>query len=173
MPIELATPLNLEYFRASDAEPFSHGKGLPMRILTDRFRYLLRVPAAAQECVQPCPPVFSARALWVLVGLGILWRCVRYFLVFPIWPDEAYVSLNLIDQTCAGLAQPLRFIQVAPYFFLCTELWLYQWLGGSELVLRLVSLSAGIGGLLLFVKLAHDFLDASSARLASGILAVS
>ena len=146
-----------------------------MLTLSQQFRYLIESPrmAPAAEPSLPETPLFSVRLLWLLIGLGVAWRCVRYFLQFPIWPDEAYVSLNLIHQTYGGLAQPLRFIQVAPYFFLCTELWLYQWLGGSELALRLVAFAAGVGGLLLFIRLAHAMLDASSARLAAGILAVS
>lgn len=153
---------------------------MPKTALTTRpqfFRYLLAarwaLPAPRQEPAAEAAPLISNGLLTVLIVAGVAWRLWRYLLQFPLWPDEAFVTLNLLDQTYAGLAEPLRFIQVAPYFFLCTELAAFRWLGGSELSLHLAALLAGVAGLLLFVRLARQLLDPDSAALASGILAVS
>ena len=48
-------------------------------------------------------------------------RVVRYGLRFPIWGDEAFVCLNLLDHDLLELAGPLRFDQVAPVLFLWVE----------------------------------------------------
>lgn len=117
--------------------------------------------------------LFPAATLGGFLLLGIAWRCWRYFLQFPIWPDEAFVCLNLPDNTFSGLAEPLRFIQVAPYLFLCTELSALRLLGPSELSLRLVSLLASVLALLLFSRLARRLLDRDAALLATAMLAVS
>src|SRR5437763_2262955 len=92
--------------------------------------------------------------IWVLMllTLGAAQRLVRYLLRFPVWGDEAFVCLNLMDRDYAGLTQRLRFDQVAPLLFLWGEEAAYWLLGGSELALRLLPLLAGLGSLLLFAR---------------------
>jgi hypothetical protein len=108
-----------------------------------------------------------------LVLLGILWRTVRYLLQFPIWGDEAFVCVNFLDQTYAGLTGPLRNSQIAPILFLWGELSAFNLLGGSELALRLLPWLAGVGGLVLFWRLARLTLPPLAATLAVGFLAVA
>ena len=50
----------------------------------------------------------------VLLALGVAQRLLRYLLRFPVWGDEAFVCLNLMDRDYLGLLRPLRFDQVAP-----------------------------------------------------------
>src|SRR5947209_7734229 len=79
--------------------------------------------------------------------LGMAWRTVRYLLAFPIWGDEAFVSLNLLDRDYLGLLRPLEYKQVAPMLFLWAESAAYHLLGGAELALRLLPFLAGLGSL--------------------------
>src|SRR5207245_844143 len=79
---------------------------------------------------------YQSFAFWTFLAvvLGVAWRTLRYFLQFPIWGDESFVCVNLLDNTFAGLIGPLRASQICPLTFLWSELALYQWLGPSELV---------------------------------------
>jgi hypothetical protein len=108
-----------------------------------------------------------------LILVGIAWRSLRYLLQFPIWGDEAFVALNLLDRNYLGLTQPLRYIQVAPILFLWVELTAYHLLGGSELALRLFPFLAGLGALALFWRFVRSSLSPLAGGLALGILAVS
>jgi hypothetical protein len=111
--------------------------------------------------------------LVALVLLGIVWRTARYLLQFPIWGDEAHICLNLIERDYVELTQPLRFAQAAPVLFLWTGRAVCQYLGSSELALRLVSLLAGVAALLLFWRLGRSVLPPLAGAVAVGILAVS
>src|SRR5687768_2654679 len=77
-----------------------------------------------------------------LVTIGVLWRLIRYGLQFPIWGDEAFVCVNLLDESYVALTGPLHCGQVAPLLFLWGELAVYQVLGGSEWAVRLLPLLA-------------------------------
>jgi hypothetical protein len=109
----------------------------------------------------------------ILLTLGLTERLVRYLLCFPIWGDEAFICLNLMDRDWAGLAGRLRFEQVAPLLFLWGEKAAYLALGGAELSLRLLPLVAGLASLLLFARLARLTLRPAAALAATGILAVA
>ena len=87
-----------------------------------------------------------------LLVVGVGQRLGRYLLCFPIWGDEAFLCLNLMDRDYPGLAGRLRFDQVAPLLFLWGEKAVYQTLGGAELALRLLPLLAGLSSLLLFAQ---------------------
>jgi hypothetical protein len=108
-----------------------------------------------------------------LLVLGVVWRTARYLLQFPIWGDEAHIALNVLDRNYLELLQPLRFVQAAPLLFLWAERTAYQLLGSSELAMRLLSFLGGLGGLLLFWRLARTVLPGMAGALAVGILAVS
>ena len=78
------------------------------------------------------------------------WRTARLLLQFPIWGDEAYVSLNFLDRGFWEMTQRLDYNQVAPIGFLWVEWLACHTMGPSELSLHLFPLLAGIAGLLLF-----------------------
>jgi 4-amino-4-deoxy-L-arabinose transferase-like glycosyltransferase len=121
----------------------------------------------------PVPgPSLAGWALALLV-LGLVWRTVRYLLPFPMWGDEAFVCLGLLDQTYRGLMQQQCCGQVAPLLFLWGELTAYHLLGASEWALRLLPFLAGMGALALFWKLARLTLSPLAGTLAVGLLAVS
>jgi 4-amino-4-deoxy-L-arabinose transferase-like glycosyltransferase len=98
---------------------------------------------------------------------------VRYGLQFPIWGDESFVALSLLDHDYADMAGPLRCGQVAPLLFLWAELAMYQFFGGSELALRAVPFLAGLASLPLFWRLCWRTLPPLAATFAVGILATA
>jgi hypothetical protein len=119
----------------------------------------------------------SRDGLWriarLLLLIGVAWRLLRYLLDFPLWLDEAFLALNLMDaHTFSGALRPLR-AQVAPVLFLWVEWAGMKLLGPYELVLRFLPFVAGILALLLFVRLARRTLEPLAAVLAVGILSVA
>jgi len=90
------------------------------------------------------------RLLFGFLLLGLLVRAVRYFLCFPLWQDECYLGYNLIDRGYLDLMEPLSYHQVAPLFFLWTQLTVVKLLGFSEYTLRLVPFICSLGSLILF-----------------------
>jgi hypothetical protein len=121
--------------------------------------------------------IASRDALWkiarLLLVLGIAWRFLRYLLDFPLWLDEAFIALNLMD--ARGLSEALRPLraQVAPVLFLWVEWAAMRLLGPWELVLRFLPFVSSLAALLLFVRLARRTLETLAAVLAVGILAVA
>src|SRR2546423_490557 len=118
-----------------------------------------------------CP----GRTYWVLafLVLGFGWRLLRYGLQFPIWGDEAYLCLNFLDQTHLGFLDGTKYAVVAPILFLWGELTAFQWLGGSELSVRLVPVAAGLLALPLFWQFSRQVLHPPARVLALGLLAVA
>jgi hypothetical protein len=112
---------------------------------------------------------------WVLAFLllGLGWRLLRYLLQFPIWGDEAYMCLNFPGQTHLGLVDGLRYAVVAPILFLWGELTIFQWLGGSELAVRLLPAVVGLLAVPLFWRLSRQVLSPAGRTLAIGLLAVA
>ncbi len=108
-----------------------------------------------------------------LVLLGAAWRAARYLAQFPLWGDEAFVCVNLLDRDYLGLTGELRFAQVAPVLFLWAEKASFEVLGGSELALRLLPFLAGLAALALLALLARRALNPLAAALAVGVLAVA
>ena len=83
-------------------------------------------------------------ACWLFVALGVLIRLVRYLVDYPIWHDEAFLAASLWDRDYAGLLRPLDYGQVAPWLFLAMERTAVNWLGYSEMALRLFPTVCGI-----------------------------
>jgi hypothetical protein len=112
---------------------------------------------------------------WILafVVLGLAARCVRYFLRFPLWEDECFLCVNLMDRDYRGLMAPLTYHQVAPLFFLWLQLTVIKLLGFHELSLRLIPFLAGLGNILLFWRLARTCLNGVPRLLAIAIFSVT
>jgi hypothetical protein len=108
-----------------------------------------------------------------LLALGIVCRLHVYFLSFPIWRDEAALALNFSQRDFRGLVRMLDNFQIAPLLFLWTEKAVYQFLGGSAALLRMVPLLAGVSALILFWRLVRNCLQPLPAILAVGCLAVA
>ena len=121
------------------------------------------------------------RGRWVsaFVLLGLLARCVRYGLHFPLWEDECFLCVNFLGAGFEGTASfqsltgPLRYRQVAPPLFLFAELAAVKAFGFGEWPLRLVPLVCSVASLLLFTRLAGRLLTGRAATLAVGLYAVA
>lgn len=107
------------------------------------------------------------------VALGCLLRIVQYLLNRSLWMDEAYLSLNILHRSFAGLLRALDYHQGAPIGFLLLEKSAVRLWGGSEYVLRLFPLLAGIASVILFYKLAGKVLPAKAVPIAVGLFAIS
>lgn len=87
--------------------------------------------------------------------------------------DEAYLSLNILHRSFAGLCRALDYHQGAPIGFLLLEKSAVRWWGGSEYVLRLLPLLGGIVSVVLFYALAKKVLPAMAVPIAVGLFAIS
>jgi hypothetical protein len=121
----------------------------------------------------PLSPAAQSRLVWAFLWLGVAARAVRYFLRFPLWEDECFVSYNLIDRGFVELMSPLDYHQVAPLLFLWAQLAVVKVLGFAELPLRLLAFAGGIGSLFLFRHVAGRLLTGTSLVAAMAVFAVA
>lgn len=118
-------------------------------------------------------PEQQHRWLTVLLLVGVAARCVRYLLRFPLWEDECFLCVNLIDRSYAELTGPLQYHQVAPLLFLWVQLTVVKILGFSEWSLRLVPLVCSLASVGLCVYVARRLLCGAGLLLAVGVFAVA
>lgn len=105
--------------------------------------------------------------------LGVASRLLRYLVHFPLWEDEAFLSLSLPLRSYRELLQPLEFHQVAPVPFLWLQKAITDTFGFSEWSLRLAVCVAGIVSLLLFRRIVMRLLDGWACVVAYGVFAVA
>ncbi|HEX4054644.1 MAG TPA: hypothetical protein VHX86_10305 [Tepidisphaeraceae bacterium] len=129
------------------------------------------------NCGEIHPSEFSHLPLqrWLIffVILGVGLRLFRYALGLPLWGDEGFLGVNILDRGYRGLLQPMEYIQVAPIGFLWTERAMYQALGMSEYIMRLIPTLEGVAAVVLFAFWARKTLEPLAATIATGVLAVS
>ena len=120
-------------------------------------------------------PVMKSQEKWILFFfiVGIAARCVRYFLMFPLWEDECFIAVNIFKRSYMELLQPLDYHQVAPvlYFWLgkaCSQLF-----GFNELSLRLPVFLTSIASMFLFWHVCKRLLSGSARVFALAFFAVS
>src|SRR5262249_26478244 len=98
---------------------------MPIQLLQGRRKEPISVSLspAALSALAGLASRAAARKRWLLVllALGVAQRLFRYLLRFPVWGDEAFLCLNLMDRDFPGLTRALRFDQVAPLLFLWSE----------------------------------------------------
>lgn len=121
------------------------------------------------------PALDRERERWArrLVAAGIGALVVRFALDFPLWPDEAFVALNVARRGLAGVLGPLDHYQIAPPAWLALVEVLEQALGFRPRVLRLPSFATAIAAILVFHRTCRRELPAAAAAAATGFLAVS
>lgn len=153
----------------------NHAQGASTFVFGDRRARLRAIGGqSALNTIRLCSRRLLLRRWAIaLILLGILWRTVRYLWQFPIWGDESFICLNLLDRSYRELIQPLRFNQVAPLLFLWGEATAYRLLGSTELAVRLLPFLAGLGSLALFWRLAHLALSSQAGLFAAGIFSVA
>lgn len=114
-----------------------------------------------------------AGATFAVVLLGLLWRVVRYGLAFPLWGDEAFVAVTVLERDFGGLWSPPEFFQIVPPAFLWCEWLAVRLLGPGEWPLRLLPFAAGIGSLLLFWRFSRGVTTRRTTLVAVAILGAS
>ncbi len=140
-----------------------------------------RRPGAA-EVVRPLVPPGEDRFwdagrvnrwTWYFVGLGALALSLRYLLRFPLYLDEAFLSVNHVGRGPLDLMRPLEYYQVCPLWFLWVQWAVVALLGFSEYALRLVPLVCGLASLLAFRSLARMVFKGTALLLAVGAFSVA
>jgi uncharacterized membrane protein len=114
-----------------------------------------------------------AQATGVVVTVGLIWRTVRYALGFPLWGDEAFVAVTLLERDFGGLSRPPEFYQIVPPGFLWAEWLVARCLGAGEWTLRLILYLAGLASLVLFWRFCRGVASGRTTLLAVAILAAS
>ncbi len=109
----------------------------------------------------------------VLVVASLLWRLIRYGLVFPMWGDEAFIAVNFITRSFSELSGPLDHPQIVPVGFLWMQWLMSRLLGTSELALRLLPVLAGLACVIVFWRLAPRMVSRRQAMAAVVIFAAS
>lgn len=108
-----------------------------------------------------------------LVVIGLIWRCSRYFLAFPIWGDEAMLLVNYFTRGYLDLFGPIDGCQIAPLLFHICEMTAFQWLGPSEVAVRLPAFVICLASLPLFWHVTRRLLSPLGHTLAVAIFSVS
>src|SRR5262245_57859574 len=126
---------------------------------------------AAEETSELRP--WITRLAWILVGLGVLARIVRYAADRSLWRDECALAVNVIERSFAGLFEPLDHAQVAPLGFLVLSKAVTAVFGSGEYALRLVPLLSGLASLPLFYLTAREFLGRGEAAVGLALFAIS
>jgi len=122
---------------------------------------------------EPLDAATVDRWVWCLLGLGLAARVLRFLLCFPLWDDECFLMVNLIDRRYDALMQPLDYHQVAPLLFLWAERTFIDWFGYNEYAMRAFSFLCGLSSLLLFRHVARRLLSGVAQVAAVGLFAVA
>jgi hypothetical protein len=130
-------------------------------------------PLAVGGPIDGHAPERQRRWIGLIVALGIAARLFRWLLAYPLWSDEAFLSVNFLQRGYGDMFRSLEYHQVCPLGFLWAQLTAVRLLGFSELALRVVPLLASIAGLLLFVWLASRMLSGAARLLAVAVFACS
>ena len=119
--------------------------------------------------------VVGRQRRWIalILTLAVAARLLRAAIGFPLWSDEAFLSASFLQRGYGDMFRPLEYHQVCPLGFLWGQLTAVRLLGFSEFTLRLLPLTASIGGLLLFVRLAGRTLSGAAQVLAVALFAFS
>jgi hypothetical protein len=95
---------------------------------------------------------------------GAAFRISQYTFRTSIWHDEAFIALNIIHKSYAGLLGSLEWNESSPPGFTILEKMTFTLFGSSEYAWRLIPLAAGLAGLLSFSGLSCEVLGSSYAR---------
>ncbi|MFZ2088344.1 MAG: glycosyltransferase family 39 protein [Desulfobaccales bacterium] len=113
--------------------------------------------------------VFQSIALLGLLGVAIIFR-VWDLSARNLWTDEAWVALAALAPTPA---EALTLGRSTPPFFVLTIWGLAQVFGGSEAVLRSLSLVFGVGTVVLFWFAARRLATPAASLLGLALVTVS
>ena len=148
---------------------------MPTVDLTRNFLYQMMMDSAEQLPLNldAARDRRRERLALALVLAGVAFRLISYFWNTSFHYDEGWLIQNIQDKSFAELLGPLRNDQAAPVVYLWLLKLLYMVGGLSELLLRLPSILAGVGGMLLLWPLARRALRPEAVVWAIVLLAVS
>ena len=111
---------------------------------------------------------------WVIIGIGIALRLIRYLYNPTLWSDEAVVAEDIINRTFIEFLQPsLDWSSKHPPGFLMLEKFVTIIFGNSEYSFRLIPLLSGCISLYLIYRLAQTYLKHAAVPIAIGLLALA
>lgn len=135
-----------------------------------RVRWIRRFRPHLSFAPVTAPPYHGATVLLILIGAAL--RVWQYLANSSLWVDEAALARNIIERPMTALFGGLDYAQVAPPGFLLIQKAMVAALGSSEYALRLFPLLCGIGGLVIFARLAGNILEGWAAPFAVGLFAL-
>lgn len=121
------------------------------------------------------PLVRSLRAhpeLW-LAALGVAIRVYTYARNRAMWLDELMLKGNISDASVFDFSAGLHDDQLAPLGFLVVARGLATLISGRNHVMRFLPMIAGVGSVLLFLRLAPRILSRRAALVALALFALS
>ncbi len=110
---------------------------------------------------------------WAILVLGAVLQLANYLCGHSLWLDEAYLSFNFMTHSAAQLFGPTDFSQIAPEGWLQLEALSYRATHSFEYGLRAMPLTAGLGSLWLFRRLAFRVLGPGGALAAMTVVCLS
>lgn len=117
--------------------------------------------------------IYSKKAIWIVILLGLAFRLVPYIENRSLWLDESSLALNIVKRSYSELLLPLDFDQGAPPGFLLVEKLSVQIIGENEYALRLFPLICGLLSVLIFFLLARQTLNKEVLLLGIFLFSVS
>lgn len=115
--------------------------------------------------------LFIYTFFFLLVGISL--RLIIYLYNRPLWLDESFLALNIVNRPLLSLFKPLDYNQGAPLGFLFIVKLFTDIFGTSEFSLRLLPLIFGIASLIYFYFLAKKTLAPHVVPIAVGLFALS
>ncbi len=143
------------------------------RLLADNKCEPIALAGPAESPGSDAARIWTIRITWGFVGLGLLVRLIRFWVCYPIYPDEAFLAVNFLNRDFAGLLKPLDYSQVAPPLFLWIELTAVRLFGFCEWTLRLWPMLCGLASVAVFRLVAGRLLGGLPLLLAVALFATS
>lgn len=116
----------------------------------------------------------SNKLPWIIILIGITLRLIRYLHNPSLWFDEADIAIDIIRRPLIDLINPSPdYTQTHPYGFFAIIKLTIQMLDNSEYALRLAPLLFSIVSLILFFRLAKEYLSPGAISIGLGLFALS
>lgn len=115
----------------------------------------------------------SNKIPWIIIGVGIVLRLVRYLYNPSLWFDESDIVIDIISRPISELINPSPdYNQAYPLAFMILTKLATQVYGNSEYVIRLIPLLSSISTLFLFYRVVRSYLEPNAVLIALGLFAI-
>ncbi len=116
----------------------------------------------------------SKRLLWVIISIGIVLRIVRYLYNPPLWFDEAVNAVDIIKRSIPEFINPSPDYDGSyPFGFLVLIKSAVELFNNNEYAFRLIPLIFGIMSILLFYRVAKQYINPEALPIALAFFAIS